>query len=360
MSQLKKRSDLVDQIDNPKEEEEEVEKLDPDHLIPSGSTHLNCCLSDEPNGGYGIGKVSNIVGDSFTGKTVLALTSLAECANRKRFKDFQLIYDDAEAACSFDIKKMFGSKLNDRIIIEESNTVEEVYGLLLTLIRKGEPFIYFQDSLDSLTCEEEMKRVDQKILKEKGGEETKGSYKMEKPKLISEMLRVIKKDIKKVEGHVSFISQTRSNIGPGAMFRPKIRTGGDALTFYCTHIMWLAVDQKITTGIGRAKVELGHDVEARVTKNKITGKKRTAYFPVYDGYGIDDLTSNVFFLMDAGFWKKAVNSLIVPEWNFKGLPSNFVKFAEENQLHNDIRNIVGEVWKEQEKEREFKRPGRFE
>lgn len=359
MSQLNKK--LIKQIDNPSEEKEtEGGKIDTKYLIPSGTTHLNCALSDNAFGGYNIGKIANIIGDSFTGKTVLALSCLAEVSMKKRFTDFQLIYDDSEAACEFDISRMFGKRLADRLIIEESNTVEEVYSLLLKLIRKGEPFIYFQDSLDSLTCEEEMKRVDAKILKEKGGEASSGSYKMEKPKLMSEMLRVLKKDIKKVEGFVCFVSQTRDNIGPGAMFRPKTRTGGQALTFYCSHIIWLAVDGKITDGQGRTKVELGHDVEARVTKTKLTGKKRNAYFPIMDGYGIDDLASCIYFLIDAEHWKKEKNSIVVPEWDFRGLPSKFLNYAIENKLTNDIKKIVNEQWIEIEKSREVERPGRFD
>ena len=170
-----------------------------------------------------------------------------------------------------------------------------------------------------------------------------------------------KKDIKKVEGLVVFVSQTRANIGPGAQFRPKIRTGGEALTFYCAHIMWLAVEKRITSGgEKRAKVELGSDVECRCTKNKLTGKKRNAYFPIFYDYGVDDITSNVFFLMACGHWPKEKNSIIVPEWNFKGMPSKFVKLAEAEGLQEDIKRIVGEQWREKEKTYELNRPGRFD
>ena len=57
---------------------EEVSVVDPDWLIPTGSTLLNCACSDYYHGGYGVGKLINLIGDSSTGKTLLALTTFAE------------------------------------------------------------------------------------------------------------------------------------------------------------------------------------------------------------------------------------------------------------------------------------------
>ena len=67
--------------------------LDPEYLIPTGSTLLNCACADNPWAGYGLGKLVNLIGDSSAGKTFLALTCLADACLLDRFNDYRIIYD---------------------------------------------------------------------------------------------------------------------------------------------------------------------------------------------------------------------------------------------------------------------------
>ena len=113
MAQLKRRSpkesetkELVSQVEDAAKkplDKIEVSSVDPDWLIPTGSTLLNCACSDLHTGGYGIGKITNLIGDSSSGKSLLALTSFAEVAMYTRYDDYRLIYDDVEAALEFNL-----------------------------------------------------------------------------------------------------------------------------------------------------------------------------------------------------------------------------------------------------------------
>ena len=67
-------------------------------LIPSGCTVLNCALSDCAFGGFGQGKIANIIGESSAGKTMIAETLLAEMANDPRYDDYDLYLDASEHA----------------------------------------------------------------------------------------------------------------------------------------------------------------------------------------------------------------------------------------------------------------------
>ena len=68
-------------------------------LIPTGSVLLNLACSNSKRGGFGAGKMVNLIGDSSSGKTLLALSMFAEVAKLKQFKDYHFVYDDVEHAC---------------------------------------------------------------------------------------------------------------------------------------------------------------------------------------------------------------------------------------------------------------------
>ena len=206
---LRKKS-LVEQIKKTSKEKIKPkikESINPDNLIPTSSTLLNCACSDNPTGGYGIGKLVNLIGDSSSGKTLLGLSCFAEMAMFKKFDEYAFIYDDVEAALEFNLDYLFGADVSERIDMSiTSDTIQDFYGNITRTIREGRPFVYILDSLDALTSIEEMKRASTYSKKpeveynEDGSKKkTKGSYKMEKAKLVSEILRVIARDIKRTE-----------------------------------------------------------------------------------------------------------------------------------------------------------------
>ena len=324
-------------------------------LIPSGSTLLNCALSDNPLGGYGIGKLVNLIGDSHSGKSLLALYCLAEVAVQERFKDYNLYYDDVEVALEFDLDYLFGGEFAKRIIVDDiSASAEEFYGNVYRKIQEGKPFIYVLDTFDALYSEDDRDRAEEFAAGKKVG----GRYTDGKPKLVSEMLRTIKGDIKTKEALVIIISQTRDNIGFGSQFQPKVRTGGRALKFYSTHEFWLAV--KKSDRENKYKRQIGAITEAKITKNKITGKKRDADIYIYTDYGIDDIAANVDFLVDNGAWKKDKNTIMVPEFKLQGVRRKIIYDIEEMNLQDEVVKLVGQKWNEIEESIRLDRKPRYE
>lgn len=314
-------------------------------FLSTGSTLFNLALSDKADGGYQLGKVANLIGDSSTGKTLLALTALAEATIRPEFDDYELILDDAEAALEFDIENLFGSKLQERINwkgIDEDNpsskTPYDFYGNITRLVREGKKFIYVLDSLDSLSSVEEQERASDIA----DGKAIGGSYKMEKPKALSEVLRNIVRDIKDTQSLVIIISQTRDNIGFGAMFTPKVRSGGRALKFYCSYEIWLAMK-----GTEKAKDRvIGSVVEAKITKNKYTGKIREAQFPIYYSYGLDDISSCIDFLIQEKVFNRPKGKQLIdaPALDLNLTLPKLIKEIEEKNLQPQLKQIVEQTW----------------
>ena len=327
------------------EEKRECAWIDPYYLIPTGSTLLNCALSDHYQGGYQIGSVVNTIGDSGTGKTLLALNSLAEMTLFKRFDDYRFIFDDVEAALAGNIEFMFGRSVADRIeLTNRSSTIQDFYINLLKAIKDGQPFVYILDSMDALTSKEEQgraaKMVNARKKEEETGEKVKeaGSWKTEKPKITSEILRVTAREIKDKEAFVNIISQTRDNLGWG--FSDKTRSGGKALKFYCCHEMWVSS----TKPLKKLNERIGSNSKIQVSKNKLTFKRRTVEIPIYDNYGIDDIGSCVDYLVAEKIWKKTKQTIKAVHFNWEGNRDTIIKRIERGLREQELTQIVGRTW----------------
>jgi RecA/RadA recombinase len=335
---------------------EEVSAVDPDWLIPTGSTLLNCACSDYHTGGYGVGKLTNLIGDSSSGKTLLALTAFAEMSMFTKWDDYRMIYDDVEAALEFNVNYLFGVDIGHRIETNVvSDTIQDFYANILKALKDDRPFVYILDSLDALTSVEEQDRAMKMagLKKQSPKEAQTGSYKVEKPKLVGEILRVTTREIKSQEAVVIIISQTRDNLGFG--FTSKTRSGGRALKFYATHEMWLSIKEPFKS----KKREIGVRANAKISKNKLTGKRRDVDIPIYNDYGVDDISANVDFLVDEGFWLQEKNTILANNLNLKGTKETIVKGIEDQRLEGEVQKMVGAQWKTIEEDLRLNRKRRY-
>jgi len=368
----KKHNDLSEQVKQSAEKKVERKKIDISTLIPSGSTLLNLACSDNYFGAFALGRIVTLPGGSASGKTMLMLTMLAECANDKRFDDYDLIYDDGEETCDgFDIKYLFGRKLIKRIMSPQidgegiplhSDTIQDFKANILTRVKSKTPFIYILDSLDSLTTDEELKKeYRQALIKAKDPaavKELKGSYKTEKAKAIGETLRMINNKIKHTNSALFIVQQERANIG--VMFGPsKTTSGGMAPFFYSTHQVWLNKKAALPKEVKKQKRKIGNKIIAKVTKNKITGKLRDIEFDIFYDYGVDDLSSCIDFLVSTDHWKKQGTKIIAHELDLLLSKNALIEKIEEKNEQNQISKIVEKVWLEVEESLRLNRNRRF-
>ncbi len=317
-------------------------------LIPTGSTLLNLVLSDQTEGGFQLGKIENLIGDSSSGKTFIALSMLTECCLNPNFENYQLIYDDVEAANEFDIEELF-SPLKSRITAPSyqedeavySDTVQQFHDHVLDALDSGQPFIYVLDSLDALDSEEDQKKVEEQRKARAKGNQTAGTYGMSKPKAMSWMLKNLKAKFKKSKSMLLVISQTRDNINPMS-FEKKTRSGGRALKFYACHEVWMALGQKLRTK-GRIA---GIQSKIKCSKNKLTGKIRECEFPIHYDYGIDDIASMIDFLVQENHWKKRKQTIIATEFEVEAGRQKLIEVIEEKELETELREICQVVWTE--------------
>ena len=273
-----------------------------------------CTLLDEViGGGYALGRMTNIIGDKSTGKTLLAIECTANAV--RTYPDIRVRYAEAEAA--FD--KLYATALGapvDRIewvdwtytttgrkseevtmlgklgLREGDNdrTVEHWYEDMLAFIDSlnGAPGLYILDSLDALSSRDELARGI-----------SDASYGQEKAKKIGELFRRLNGALEKSRCCLVIISQVRDNIGVSFGEKHK-RSGGHAMDFYATHCLWLAYTGAIKRTVEKIERTIGVSIEANCKKNKIGLPHRRCKFNIMFGYGIDDLEAGCTFLVEAG------------------------------------------------------------
>jgi len=306
-------------------------------LVPSPSTTFNLECSGHVEGAFLKGTTVNIIGDSHAGKTLFCFATLAECNMTKSFDKHRFIFDDVEIANEFDLGYLFGQDFEERIEVDSfSRTIESLSDNIATALKGKEPFIYIVDSADALTSEAADKLAAENQKKRDKGNEVGGSYGDGKARAFSDLFKRHNQTLGKHGSNLIIISQTRDNLGFGAQFNPKVRSCGKALKFYSFHEVWLAMQKKEKKG-DRTYLT---NVQAKISKNKLTGRHGCAYFPILFDYGIDNITSCITFLVDEKFWSAVPKKGIDTKGFYPGNdPISFnqlVKYIEENELEHKL------------------------
>ena len=259
------------------------------NYLPSGATLLDLVLG----GGYGEGRIVNIVGDRAAGKTLLAIEACANFAHIHGVEN--CCYAEAEAAFDEDYAQIVGMPSGIQRVggVDDEmpmRTIEQFAEHLLKFIKerdKKRPCLYILDSLDALSDEGEQERD--------LGDATYGTA---KAKLLSEFFRKHVDDIAHARVTLMIVSQIRDKIGV-TFGETKTRSGGHALNFYASQIIWLAEVEKLKRQIRGIDRVYGSRVLVNCKKNKVGLAYRTAEVTIRYNYGMDDEDSMLRWLAKA-------------------------------------------------------------
>lgn len=320
-------------------------------LLRTGSTVLDIALSGTINGGFPKGGYTLLVGDSSSGKTFLSLTCLAEAASNPEFDDYRFVFINAENGALMDFDKFFGKKVADRVEeFTDIDSIEDFYYLMADLLEDGRPFIAILDSMDVLSSKEDDAKFEEGRKASKDNKDAGNSMGDGKAKKNSRFIRRTISRLKKSGSILIIINQTRDNIGFGAKFNPKTRSGGRAMKFYAGVEIWTSVVGSIKRTVMGKPRKVGVVVKCEVKKNRLTGNDCSVEVPFSRHYGIDDIGSCIRFLVgDGAWWKETKGKITAEEFDFIGGEARLIKHIEENELENDLKAIVLEAWTELEK-----------
>ena len=245
--------------------------------VDSGSYSLNKVISGDYNGGYPIGSITEIYGESSSAKTVF-LTHAFIGAQKKGYHtvmvDNEHAYSPAFAeTLGLDSKKLIYT--NPESLEDCFETIEKV----ILAIRKKDKDTPIMIGYDSIGTSPTKKEMDDEFGK---NSEMGGAL---RAKVAGQCLRRINPLLRKHKAGLIIINQVRSKVG--VMFGdPRTRAGGGkALLYYCGTSLETA-SSKSDQMFDERKNPLGITGTIKAVKNKITKPFQSCEFKLLYDKGI--------------------------------------------------------------------------
>ena len=243
-------------------------------FISTGSSMLDLAISNRPDGGIAVGRITEINGLESSGKSLLGAHILAETQK----KDGIAVYIDTETSVSQEFMEVIGLDLNKMLYLH-LETVEEIFEAIeeiVTKVRESDKdrcVTILVDSLAAASTKVEME-----------ADYDKDGWATSKAIIISKAMRKITQMIGKHNVALVFTNQLRQKLG--VMFGdPWTTSGGKALPFHAsTRIRLKNLGQIKDT----KKNTIGMKCRAQIVKNRLGPPLRHTDYDMYFDRGIDN------------------------------------------------------------------------
>ena len=263
-------------------------------FISTGSSILDLAISNRPNGGIAVGRITEINGLESSGKSLIGTHILAETQK----KGGLAVYIDTETSVSREWLETIGIDVQNLLYLHVE-TVEDIFECIeniITKVRESDRDRLVTILVDSLAA------VSTKVEME--ADYDKDGWATSKAIVISKAMRKITQMVGRERVALVFTNQLRQKLG--VMFGdPWTTSGGKALPFHAsTRIRLKNMGQIKDT----KKNTLGMKARAQIIKNRLGPPLRHADFNLYFDSGIDDKGSWLQVMKDhklvkvAGAW----------------------------------------------------------
>jgi recombination protein RecA len=291
-------------------------------FVSTGSTLLNLAISNKPNGGIAVGRITEINGLESSGKSLIGAHILAETQR----KGGVAVYMDTETSVSREFLEAIGIDVSNMLYLH-LETIEDIFEAIEKIVVKiresdrDRLVTILVDSLAAATTKVELE-----------ADFEKDGWATSKAIIISKAMRKITQMIGRQKIALVFTNQLRQKLG--VMFGdPWTTSGGKALPFHASTRLRLK-------NVGQIKDKknntIGMKMRAQVIKNRLGPPMRHADFNLYFESGIDD----------DGSWLQVLK-------DHKLLKQGGAWYTMEDHEGNEIK-FQSKDWSEQLKDPKFK------
>lgn len=275
-------------------------------------------------GGLPRGRIVEIYGPESSGKTTLALSTIAQAQKAGG----TVAFVDAEHALDIGYARKLGVNIDD-MLVSQPDTGEQALEITETLVRSGAVDVLVVDSVAALTPRAEIEG------------DMGDSHMGLQARLMSQALRKLTAAISRSNTLVIFINQIRMKIG--VMFgNPETTTGGNALKFYSS----VRLDVRRIGAIKNGDEITGNRTSVKVVKNKMAPPFAKVEFDLMYGEGISiegdilDLAVKKNLVEKSGAWYSLANG----ERMGQGRDAAKTFLKENSEICGHIRQEVLEAY----------------
>tara|TARA_Y100000034_G_scaffold105599_1_gene133045 strand:+ start:451 stop:1578 length:1128 start_codon:yes stop_codon:yes gene_type:complete len=245
--------------------------------ISTGSSTLDLAISNRPNGGIPVGRITEVTGMEASGKTLVASHILADTQR----KGGLAVFIDTENSINVDFLECIGVDVA-KLLYVQLETVEDIFETIesiVTKIRESDSDRLVTIVVDSVAA------ATTKIELE--ADFDKDGWSTGKAIIISKALRKITQLIGRQRICLVFTNQLRQKLG--VMFGdPWTTSGGKALQFHASCRLRLKAAGQIKAKANGIENVIGIKTIAQVVKNRMGPPLRKVNFDIYFDSGIDD------------------------------------------------------------------------
>ena len=245
--------------------------------VGSGSSMLDLAISNRPEGGFPVGRITEITGLEASGKSLLAAHALANTQKAGGMA----VYIDTENAVSREFLEAIGIDL-EKMLYVPLETIEDIFEAIENIvesIRKSN-----KDKLVTIVVDSVM-GASTKI--EMAKEFDKDGYATSKSIILSKAMRKVTNMLGRNKICLIFTNQLRTRLGV-AFGDPYTTSGGKAIPFHSSVRLRLKSVGQIKVKKDGVDQTIGIKTRCQVVKNRMGPPLKTIDYDIYFESGVDD------------------------------------------------------------------------